>query len=73
MRINVKVLPNAKTNRLVQEEGRCRIYLKVRSGDPRTNRALIKFLAAHYYVKSNMINILSGSDKREKLVQVLKG
>lgn len=73
MRLNVKVLPNAKNDRIVQEEGRSRVYLTLPSNDPRTNKVLIKFLAAHFYVKKNMISIINGLDKREKLVQVLKG
>lgn len=73
MRLNVKVLPNAKNNRLVQEEGRSRVYLAIPADDPNSNKALIKFLAAHFYVKKNMISIISGLDRREKLVQVLKG
>jgi uncharacterized protein YggU (UPF0235/DUF167 family) len=73
MRLNVKVIPNSKSNRLVQEEGRSRVYLTMPINDPHPNKALIKFLAAHFYVKKNMISIISGEDKREKLVQVIKG
>jgi uncharacterized protein YggU (UPF0235/DUF167 family) len=55
------------------EEGRSRVYLTIPIKDKNPDKALIKFLAAHFYVKKNMISIISGQDRREKLVQVLKG
>jgi len=73
MRINVKVIPNSKSNRLVQEEGRSRVYLTMPINDPNPNKVLLKFLAAHFCVNKNVISIISGEDKREKLVQVIKG
>jgi uncharacterized protein YggU (UPF0235/DUF167 family) len=73
MRLNVKVFPNSKKDRLVLEEGRSRVYLAIPTKDPNPNKALIKFLAAHFHVKKNMINIISGGNRREKLLEVLKG
>jgi len=73
MRLNVKVIPNSKSNRLVMEEGRSRVYLMIPINDPNPDKALIKFLAAHFYVKKNMVSIITGQDRREKLVQVVKG
>ena len=73
MRLNVKVFPNAKSDRLVMEEGRSRVYLTNKSDDPKLNKALIKFLAAHFYVEPNRVSIITGENKREKLAQVMKG
>jgi uncharacterized protein YggU (UPF0235/DUF167 family) len=73
MRLNVKVIPNSKTDRLVMEEGRSRVYLAISLKDPNSNKALIKFLSGHFFVPKNRISIISGLDKREKLVQVMKG
>ena len=73
MRLNVKVLLNSKDNRLVQEEGRSRVYLMTPHKDAKLNRILIKFLAAHFYVDKDKVSIITGKDKRNKLVQVLKG
>jgi uncharacterized protein YggU (UPF0235/DUF167 family) len=73
MRLNVKVLPNAKEDKLVMEEGMSRVYLTLSNKDPKTNKTLIKFLAAHFNVKKNRISIISGLDKREKLIDVIKG
>ena len=72
MRLNVKVFANSKSNRLVMEEGRSRVYLAIPLDDPHPDKALIKFLAAHFYVDKKMISVITGKDRREKLVQVTK-
>jgi len=72
MRLNVKVFANSKSNRLVMEEGRSRVYLTIPLDDPHPDKALIKFLAAHFYVDKKMISVITGKDRREKLVQVTK-
>jgi uncharacterized protein (TIGR00251 family) len=72
MRLNVKVIPNAKHERLVMEEGRSRVYLTAPAVEGKANRALIKFLAAHFRVKKNMVTIISGQTSRTKLVEVRK-
>ena len=73
MRLNVIVFPNAKNERLVQEEGRSRIYLAIPTKYPNPNKALIKFLAAHFCVQKNKISIINGEDRREKLIDIMKG
>ena len=66
------MFPNAKADKLVMEEGRSRVYLEADSDIPKLNKALIKFLAAHFYVEKSMVSIISGADRREKLIQVRK-
>jgi len=72
MRLNVKVFPNAKQERLVLEEGRSRVYLTAPAVEGKANKALIKFLAAHFRVKKNMVSIISGLKIRTKLVEIRK-
>jgi uncharacterized protein YggU (UPF0235/DUF167 family) len=55
------------------EEGRSRVYLAIPTKDPNPNKALIKFLAAHFCVKKNKISIITGENRREKLISVTKG
>ncbi|MFH1709562.1 MAG: DUF167 domain-containing protein [bacterium] len=70
MRLNVKVIPNAKRERLVVEEGRVRVYLTAPAVEGKANKALINFLAAHFRVKKNMVTIISGQTSRVKLVDI---
>ncbi len=72
MRLNVKVFPNAKQEKLIMEEGRSRVYLSAPPVEGKANKALIVFLAEHFHVKKSMITIISGLTKREKLVEIRK-
>lgn len=73
MRLNVKVIPKAKEEKLVAEQGRVKIYITAPAVDGKANKALIKFMAKHFNVKKNMITIISGLTSREKLVEIKKG
>lgn len=70
MRFNVKVVPNAKQNKLVRETGRLKVYLTAPAVDGKANEALIKFLAEHFGKKKRDISIIRGLTSREKIVEV---
>jgi uncharacterized protein len=60
MRLNIKVIPNAKQNKLVEEPGRLKVYLTAPPVDGKANKALIAFLAEHFQVKKSAIRIVRG-------------
>ena len=70
MRLNVKVIPNAKQNKLVEEPGRLKVYLTAPPVDGKANKALIAFLAEHFNVKKPAVRIVRGETGREKVVEV---
>ena len=70
MRYNVKVIPNAKQNKLVKEPGRLKVYLTAPPVDGKANKALIAFLADHFSVKKSAVTIVRGETGREKVVEV---
>jgi hypothetical protein len=72
MRLNVKVLPNAKENRMEQEQGRIKVWITAKSMEGKANSMLIKFLSDHYHVPKSLIRIVSGLKSREKLVEIRK-
>lgn len=72
MRLNIKVIPNAKQNKIVEEVGRFKVYLTAPPVGGKANKALIEFLAEHFGVKKNQIKIVRGEKSREKVV-VVKG
>ena len=69
-RFNIKVIPNAKQNKLVEEMGRFKIYLTAPAVEGKANQALIKFLAGHFNVKKSRISIVRGGKSREKIVEI---
>jgi len=72
MRLNIKVVPNARQNKIVEETGRLKVYLTAPPVGGKANKALIEFLAEHFGVKKNQIKIVRGEKSREKVV-VVKG
>ncbi len=71
MRLNVRVIPNARQNKIVQEENRSRVYLTAPPVEGKANKALIEFLAGHFGVKKRQINIIRGEKSRDKLVEII--
>ena len=70
MKLNIKVVPNAKKNRLVEEPGRLNIYLAAPAVEGKANSALVEFLAEHFKVRKGTINIVKGARSREKIVEI---
>jgi len=69
-KLNVKVIPNAKQNKLVEEPGRLKVYLTAPAVEGKANEALIEFLAEHFKIKKNKISIVRGEKSREKIVEI---
>ena len=70
MLLNVKVIPNAKKNKAVEEAGRLKVYLTATPVEGKANRALIEFLSEHFKVKKKQIRIVRGEKSREKVVEI---
>lgn len=70
MKIRIKVFPNARKPRLVEEDGLLKVYVNAPAVDGRANSALIKALAAHFGVRKSRIDILKGLKSREKIIAV---
>jgi hypothetical protein len=67
----VKVKPNSKAPRIVEEEnGSLTVYLKSPPVDGRANEELIKTLADKYEVPKSHVTIKSGLCARHKLVEI---
>ena len=69
-RFNIRVIPNAKQNKIVEEPGRLKVYLTAPAVEGKANKALIKFLAEHFNVKKSKISIVRGGKNREKIVEI---
>jgi len=70
MRFNVKVVPNAKQNKVVEEAGRLKVYLTAPPVEGKANKDLIEFLSEHFGVKKNKIKIIRGEKLRDKVVEI---
>lgn len=73
LRINIKVIANAKKPEVIQDENN---LLKVKVSSPavegKANKAVIKILAEHFGVKERQIAIVKGEKSSNKLIEVEK-
>ena len=70
MKINVKVVANAKKNSIKEENGCLKIYLTAPAVEGKANKALIDFLAVHFVVKKGQIEIIKGLKSKNKTVNI---
>lgn len=70
--IVVRVTPRAKENEIYQilDDGRVKIRLKAPPVNGKANQSLIQLLAEVIGIKPSQIDIVSGRNRREKLVQI---
>ena len=71
MLLTIKVVPNARQERAVQEPGRLKVYLSAPAVEGKANARLVKFLAEHFTVRKRDIVIKCGLRSRDKLVEIL--
>lgn len=71
MMLNVRVVPNAKQERMVREPERLKVYLCVPALEGKANERLVAFLAETFRVKRRQVVIRHGLASRNKLVEIL--
>lgn len=71
MQIKIKVKPNSKQQKIVEEEdGSLTIQLKSPPVDGKANEELIKVLSKKFSVAKSYIRIKSGASSRQKLIEI---
>jgi uncharacterized protein (TIGR00251 family) len=70
MKLKVRVVPKAKQNKLVEEDGRLKVYVTAPPVEGKANKALIEYLMEHFKVKRRQITIVQGQKSRDKFVEI---
>lgn len=71
MRVNVRVIPRAKINRVeVQPDGTLRIHTTTAPTDGKATADVIKMLARHYGVPKTSIRLIRGETSRDKVFEI---
>jgi hypothetical protein len=68
--LNLKIVPNAKSEKLVKEQDRYKIYIAAPAVDGKANQRLIEFLAQEFKVRKSKVKILRGETSRLKVVEI---
>jgi len=71
-RINVRVIPNAKANKVSEEKDKLRVYVNAPATEGKANKVMIKVLADFFNVKRSNIRIIKGEKSKEKVIEVNK-
>ena len=71
MKINVRVIPRAKLNRVeVQPDGTVRVHTTTAPTDGKATLDVIKMLSAHYGVPKTSIKLIRGATSRDKVFEI---
>jgi uncharacterized protein (TIGR00251 family) len=70
VKIRVKVIPNSKTEEVVNEGDRFLVRVKEPAKEGKANRAVIKLLAEQFGVSQRQLVILSGFRSRNKVIEI---
>jgi uncharacterized protein (TIGR00251 family) len=70
MQYQVKVIPNAKQEKLVEENGMIKVWLTAHPEAGKANLALIKLLSKYFKVSKSSVKILRGEKSKEKIVEI---
>ena len=71
MRINVRVIPRAKLNRVeIQPDGGVRVHTTTAPTDGKATADVIKMLAEHYNVPKTSIKLVRGATSRDKVFEL---
>jgi len=69
-KINVKVVPNARENRIVDEKDLLKVYLKAPPKKGEANKLLIRLLADYYNISKDRVRISHGLTSRRKTIEI---
>ena len=71
MIINVKVISNAKQNKIINlSDNSFKIYLTCIAEKGKANESLVKLLSKHFNVSKSQINITSGLKSHNKIIEI---
>ena len=71
MKINVRVIPRAKINRVeVQPDGIVRVHTTTAPTDGKATNDVIKMLAEYYHVPKTSVKLIRGATSRDKVFEL---
>lgn len=71
MQIKVRVITNAKKERITKEGSIYKVYVSTPPEKGRANERLINLLVDYFKIKKSSITIISGLRSKEKVIEIL--
>lgn len=69
-KIKIKVIPNAKKAKILQEGELFKVYVNAPAVDGKANKAVIEVLSEHFNIRKSGIKIVRGEKSREKVIEI---
>jgi hypothetical protein len=73
MKLKVKVIPNTKENKVLEENDGFKVYIKSPPVGGKANKELITVLAEFFQIRKSDVRIIRGERARKKVIQIKKG
>ena len=70
MRINVKVTPKAKINKIIRQNNQYHIYTTAPPDKSKANQSAIKLLSKKLNIPKSKISIIKGKKSRNKTIEI---
>ncbi len=70
MKINVKVVPNARKNMVKEEPGLLKVYTTAPALEGKANKAVLNAVAEHWGVKAAHVAMIKGLKSRNKVIMI---
>jgi len=67
---NVKVIPHAKQNKVIEDNDILRVYTTTAPEHGRANGAVIELLSEYFKVSKSSISIVRGSTSHSKVIRI---
>ncbi len=70
MKLEVKIFPRAKKERILRTDDALKVYTTEPAIQGRANKRLIGLLAEYFHTKKYNITIIKGEKQRDKIVEI---
>jgi len=70
MKIKIRVVPRAKKEKIVEENGVLKVYVNDPALEGKANKRVVEMLAEFYKTKKYNIAIVHGALQRDKVIEV---
>ncbi len=70
MKLEIKVIPNAKKNEIINRDGKMVVKISAPAVNGKANDELVKFLSRYFKIKKSDINIIKGKKSRHKIISI---
>ncbi len=72
MKIIVKVIPNAKIEKIFLSDEIYKVWVKGKPKEGEANKAVVKLLAEYFHVSKTSIEIILGHKSHTKIIQIIQ-